>query len=91
MDGEVDQDVRGDDGPGGEGPDSGWVHIADRKQVGFLSRRRGIMALMDTTPTDDLLRELEEADPAEAPDPADRIAAALTEELEATEVKEDRD
>jgi hypothetical protein len=54
------------------------------------------MAPMDDTPTgttepesvDDLIRELEEADPAEAPDIADRIAATLTEELEATQGEE---
>ena len=37
---------------------------------------------MDDTPVDDLASELEEADPAEAPEIADAIAAALGSELD---------
>lgn len=37
---------------------------------------------MDTTHTDELLQELEESDPASAPDAADRLASALAQELE---------
>jgi hypothetical protein len=37
---------------------------------------------MDTTHTEELLRELEEADPARAPEVADRLAAALADELD---------
>lgn len=48
-----------------------------------LSRYAAIMAPMDHTPIDDLLSELEASDPADAPDIADAIAVALSEELEA--------
>jgi len=37
---------------------------------------------MDHTPLDDLLTGLEAADPADAPETADAIAAALSEQLE---------
>ena len=40
---------------------------------------------MDPTPTDELISQLADADPAEAPDPADAVAAALSEELESDE------
>ena len=40
---------------------------------------------MDTTHTDDLLQELEGADPADAPELADRLAAALAAELDEPE------
>jgi len=40
---------------------------------------------MDTTHTDDLLQELEAADPAEAPEIADRLAAALAAEVDGPE------
>ncbi|MGI9648122.1 MAG: hypothetical protein ACR2OI_06350 [Acidimicrobiia bacterium] len=37
---------------------------------------------MDTTRTEELLTRLETADPAQAPDAADELAAALAEELD---------
>jgi hypothetical protein len=40
------------------------------------------MASMDTTRTEELLTQLETAEPAEAPDVADELAAALAEELD---------
>lgn len=40
------------------------------------------MAGMDHTPIDQLLADLESADPAEAPAIADEIAVALSDELE---------
>jgi hypothetical protein len=40
------------------------------------------MPVMDDTPLDELLTELETADPAEAPEIADAIAADLSEMLE---------
>jgi hypothetical protein len=40
------------------------------------------MESMDHTPLDDLLTGLEAADPADAPETADAIAAALSEQLE---------
>lgn len=43
---------------------------------------------MDHTPVDDLLAELEETDPAEAAEPADAIASALSEQLEAEDGEE---
>ena len=48
----------------------------------FLSASAGIMPLMDDTPLDSLLSELASADPAEAPDLADKLSEALTEALE---------
>jgi hypothetical protein len=39
---------------------------------------------MDTTQTDEMLSDLAAADPAEAPDIADELAADLTEKLEAS-------
>lgn len=41
------------------------------------------MPPMDDTRTEQLLRELEEADPAEAPDAADALAEELEADLEA--------
>ena len=40
------------------------------------------MQLMDHTPIDELVSELESADPAEAPPIADAVAARLSEELD---------
>ena len=48
-----------------------------------LSPGPAIMPDMDHTPHDELLTELEAADPADAPEKADLIAAALSEQLEA--------
>ncbi len=48
-----------------------------------LSHSPAIMPVMDDTPLDDLLTELEAKDPAESPDLADAIAATLSEQLEA--------
>lgn len=42
------------------------------------------MATMDTTQADKMLNDLAVADPAEAPDIADELAAELTEKLEAS-------
>jgi hypothetical protein len=41
------------------------------------------MAFMDDTRIDQLLTELESADPANAPDIADEVASSLSDELEA--------
>ena len=43
------------------------------------------MRSMDHTPLDDLVSDLESADPADAPDLADAIAARLSAELEEEE------
>jgi len=40
---------------------------------------------MDTTELEEAIAELAEMDPAEAPDPADRIAESLAARLEASE------
>jgi len=40
------------------------------------------MGAMDTTRNEELLTRLEAADPAEAPDVADELAAALAQELD---------
>lgn len=42
------------------------------------------MAIMDTTQTEKMLSDLEEADAAEAPDIADELTSMLTEQLEAS-------
>jgi hypothetical protein len=44
---------------------------------------------MDTTHLDDLTRELADADPAEAPAAADRLAEALADALDAAEKEEE--
>lgn len=49
----------------------------------ILTHGAAIMPSMDDTPLDDLLTELEAADPAEAPETADAIASTLSEQLEA--------
>ena len=46
------------------------------------------MTPMDTTHLDDLTRELADADPAEAPPAADRLAEALADALDATAADE---
>jgi len=47
-----------------------------------LSHCPAIMPDMDHTPHDEMLDELEAADPADAPEKADAIASALSEQLE---------
>lgn len=47
------------------------------------------MQPMDHTPIDDLLSDLEDADPAEAPPIADEIANALSDQLEEDDGDED--
>ncbi len=47
-----------------------------------LSSRPVIMAHMDTTPTERLLTDLAEADPADAPGVADELADRLAAELD---------
>lgn len=47
-----------------------------------LSHNAAIMTPMDHTPLEDLLTGLEAADPADAPETADAIAAALSEQLD---------
>ncbi|MEX1208715.1 MAG: hypothetical protein WEE36_08995 [Acidimicrobiia bacterium] len=51
----------------------------------FLSWDTGIMTPMDDTPIEEDLASLEEADPADAPDLADNIAAELSALLESEE------
>jgi len=48
----------------------------------FLSAGAGIMPLMDDTPVDALISELESADPADAPGLADAVAETLAAALE---------
>jgi len=46
------------------------------------------MAHMDDTPTDDLISQLKNVDPADSPDVADRVADELATELDGTESTE---
>lgn len=48
----------------------------------FLSVAEGIMPRMDDTSLDRLVSDLEEADPADAPDIADAIAVELADQLD---------
>ena len=65
---------------------SGRIAVGFTSRMGniapILSHDKAIMESMDHTPPDDLLTGLEAADPADAPEMADAIAAALSEQLE---------
>jgi hypothetical protein len=65
---------------------SGRMAVGLTSRIGsielILSPGPAIMPVMDHKPLDELLTELETADPAEAPEIADAIAADLSEALE---------
>ena len=67
---------------------TGRITVGFTSRIGiknrFLFLPATIMAIMDTTQTEKMLSDLEEADAAEAPDIADELTSMLTEQLEAS-------
>jgi hypothetical protein len=66
---------------------SGRIAVGLMSRIGsngrFLSLTRGIMDAMDDTQLDQLVSELESADPADAPEVADTAVAELAKQLDA--------